>query len=623
MARCKPGVNDLATVNPKLASEWHPTENGDKKPSMFGANSHEKVIWLGECGHTFPARIRDRNARNHGCPFCSNQKLLQGFNDLETKYPDLAEQWDYDQNEKRPNEVIAGGTQKYHWRCQLGHSWPSTIPDRKKGNGCPYCGHKKLLVGLNDLATTHPDLAKEWDYDLNEKSPQDYMAGSNDYANWKCEYGHTWNAMINSRKQGNGCPYCAGQKVWPGINDLASKDPELAAEWDYEKNELLPSEVTVSSSLEFFWKCKFGHSWPATITNRHQGRGCPECDENNKTSLPEQAILFYISRNYPNSVNRYKELFSNGMELDIYIPSLKKGIEYDGPYHKTDEAVERDANKYKICRENGIQLIRVSIRDNEPEIPTCDVFIHSDYNYRNYEALDAVMESLKEHLSLTGSFNTKKDLAKIKKGYLNSIANNSLARKHSDLCKEWDYERNNGLTPEMFTSGSGEHVYWKCHLGHYWQADINSRVHGRGCPYCSNQKVWPGFNDLAYLRPDLLKEWDYEKNESIKPTEVTTGSKQEAWWICPKGHGSYPMKIVYKSRGRGCRKCKNEKVGRQFSKPVSQYSRDGKLIGTFPSATEAAKTLGVSGSAIANCCHGKSKSCQGFVFKYGIDFPLS
>ena len=74
------------------------------------------------------------------------------------------------------------------------------------------------------------------------------MAGSNDYAHWKWKLGHTWRAMINARKQGENCPYCAGQKVWPGFNDLKTKDPALAAEWDYEKNEQSTSEVTVRTT---------------------------------------------------------------------------------------------------------------------------------------------------------------------------------------------------------------------------------------------------------------------------------------------------------------------------------------------------------------------------------------
>ena len=40
------GFNDLATVNPPLAQQWHPTRNGTLKPSDVTAYSSRKVWWL-------------------------------------------------------------------------------------------------------------------------------------------------------------------------------------------------------------------------------------------------------------------------------------------------------------------------------------------------------------------------------------------------------------------------------------------------------------------------------------------------------------------------------------------------------------------------------------------------
>ena len=298
---------------------------------------------------------------------------------------------------------------------------------------------------------------------------------------------------------------------------------------------------------------------------------------------------------------------------------MRTGIEYDGPYHNSKEALERDIKKYKICKAEGIRLIRVSLRDEAPPEPICDVFIHSDYNFSNYDALDKIMNRISEYVPLGGGFDTKRHLLHIKHGYLQSIKKNSLANKHPELSLEWNYEKNNGLTPFMFSSGSGENVWWRCQLGHEWPATIVSRNRGNGCPYCSGQKVLSGFNDLAYLRPDLAKEWDYEKNESLLPTEVTVHSSKKAWWICPKGHGSYRKCIAERSAGQGCRLCKNAKIGAQFSKQVFQYSPDGVLLNSFFSATEAGKRLGVSSSAISKACRGLSKSCAGYIFKYSSD----
>ncbi|MBQ1190636.1 MAG: hypothetical protein IIX57_09535, partial [Lachnospiraceae bacterium] len=60
------------------------------------------------------------------------------------------------------------------------------------------------------------------------------------------------------------------------------------------------------------------------------GRGCPVCNHQNRSSFPEQSIYYYISKQYPDAVSGYTEIFPDTMELDIYIPSLKLGIEYDG-----------------------------------------------------------------------------------------------------------------------------------------------------------------------------------------------------------------------------------------------------------------------------------------------------
>lgn len=80
------GYNDLATTHPNLTKEWHPTKNGDLTPNKVTSGSIKKVWWLDECGHEWYATI---NHRTNGrcCPYCSNKKVLKGFNDLATTHP--------------------------------------------------------------------------------------------------------------------------------------------------------------------------------------------------------------------------------------------------------------------------------------------------------------------------------------------------------------------------------------------------------------------------------------------------------------------------------------------------------------------------------------------------------
>lgn len=103
--------------------------------------------------------------------------------------------------------------------------------------GCPYCVNKKVLVGFNDLATQNPELAQQWDYAKNiPVLPADVTSGSHRLVWWKCEKGHSWRASVRSRVSGNGCPVCAGRQLLAGENDLATRFPELAQEWDRQKN---------------------------------------------------------------------------------------------------------------------------------------------------------------------------------------------------------------------------------------------------------------------------------------------------------------------------------------------------------------------------------------------------
>lgn len=116
------------------------------------------------------------------------------------------------------------------------------------------------------------------------------------------------------------------------------------------------------------------------------------------------------------------------------------------------------------------------------------------------------------------------------------IGYNDLASKAPWLSGEWDYEKNSGISPETVTCGCNRKVWWKCREGHNWQAAVCARYGGSGCPYCSGQKVWAGYNDFASRYPALAEEWDYAKNEGMTPSMVTHKSNRKVWWKCRNGH---------------------------------------------------------------------------------------
>ena len=214
--------------------------------------------------------------------FKGRQKLIVGQNDLTATHSDLCEEWDYEKNFPLiPENFSAGSEKKVFWLCSEGHSYPAMIFKRKNGQGCPYCSGKKILKGFNDLATTHPNLCKEWDYEKNfPLTPQEVSAGITKKVFWLCDEGHSYYATINNRTNNKtGCPYCVGKKILKGFNDLATTHPNLCEEWDYEKNfPLKPQEVSAGSNKEVFWLCSEGHSYSAKIYTRTNMKcGCPYC----------------------------------------------------------------------------------------------------------------------------------------------------------------------------------------------------------------------------------------------------------------------------------------------------------------------------------------------------------
>ena len=125
--------------HPELADEWHKTRNGSKKPSDYVYGSHKYAWWTCPLGHDYQRTIADRHD-GYGCPYCSNVKVLAGFNDLATKTPWLAKEWDPERNRRRtPQEVFPSSNLKVWWRCEGGHHWRASISGRQSGSRCPYC----------------------------------------------------------------------------------------------------------------------------------------------------------------------------------------------------------------------------------------------------------------------------------------------------------------------------------------------------------------------------------------------------------------------------------------------------------------------------------------------------
>lgn len=548
------GINDLETLHPDIAKEWNTEKNGDLLPSIVSPGSGKKVWWKCDVGHEWITAIEKRVKEKTGCPYCSGHKVVSRINDLETLYPDIAKEWNTEKNgDLLPTMVSPGSRKKVWWRCALGHEWEAEIVNRTTGKtGCPYCAGKKVLSGFNDLLTLNPNLAAEWDVQKNGiLSPTMVSLHSGKIVWWKCTNGHEWQETIANRVNERGCPYCSDHKVISGINDLETLYPNIAKEWNTEKNgDLSPSMVSSGSGKKVWWICRKGHEWQAVINSRTlQHTGCPVCRLEQQTSFPEQAILFYCSQ-VTHAESRNMDF---GKEIDIYLPEYKIGIEYNGIFWHKDKN-NSDRRKVDFFADKNIRI--VTIAEGNQNIVSGDT-IEYVYNSSNKDSLNWAIQRLFELIGLSKvSIDVMKDASEIYNQYITIEKENSLASKYPEVAKQWNYEKNLSLKPEMIMPNSNKKVWWKCHKGHEWQAVVSSRVSsGNGCPYCAGQKVLAGYNDLVTSNPEIACEWHPTKNGDLLPSMVSAGAAKKIWWVCPACKRSYQAAVYHRTKGKGCPYC--------------------------------------------------------------------
>lgn len=609
----------LKQTHPQLVLEWDYEKNTDITPEKVTYGSDEKIWWKCAKGHSYKARIGNRVFGGTGCPYCSNNKILQGYNDLQTTDPELAKEWHPTKNGNlKPSDVFKGGKYKYWWICSEGHSFQKRLYEKKLGNGCPYCSSKKIKIGFNDLASKYPELVSEWNTEKNELKPTDFSVGSNKKVWWKCreghewestiysrtlgktscqecrkiekqqikknrkriykvkitrkrkinenllnewnynknigidpldlkipkmtkvwwscEKGHEWKTSISSREKGSKCYICTEYKIMKGYTDLLTLMPEMKKQWDFEKNNNVDIyTVGPKSKKTVWWKCDGGHRWKETIVSRCKNKVCMYCYNMHATSFPEQAFYYYIKRNFPEAINRYQ--LEGKYEVDIYIPKLKIGIEYDGIYyHSGKSAQEKELKKEKIIEEKNIFLIRIKEHRKENRIERYEKKICFYYKIKNNSELSEIIDIVLKYLQIENEkVDVENDMYKILNSYQKNLYEKSVVKLMPEKVKEWNYEKNAPLTPDKIYANSSKKVWWKCEKGHEWKISPSKRytLH-TNCPYCANKKVQKGYNDLATINPKLAKQWHPTKNRELKPTQFTFCSGKKVWWICEK-----------------------------------------------------------------------------------------
>ena len=341
---------------------------------------------------------------------------------------------------------------------------------------------KKLFID------EYPELVNEWDFSKNESVDiKKITYGSAKDISWVCKYNHNWNEKLKKRTlRGDGCPFCSGKRSIKGENDFATVFPDLLSEWDYKKNVNTPDEYLPFSNEKVFWVCKKGHSFPARISDRSKGKGCPYCAG--------------------------KRAYSGENDLFTIYPELEKKWDYERNTDLNPNELTVGSSKLAIWKCDHCHRWERRIKNmvKHPDCPFCS-------------------------------------------GIKVLSGENDLGMLYPELIKEWNAKKNIKNYDEYFPNSNKE-VWWICENGHEWPEKIYLRVKGYECPFCSGKRPIIGVNDLKTKQPELVMEWNYDRNLWKKPEDYLEFSNEKVWWICKNGH-EWRAEIYHRSMGTGCKKC--------------------------------------------------------------------
>jgi hypothetical protein len=407
---------------------------------------------------------------------------------------------------------------KLRWRCKQGHIWYTAAYTVRRGKWCPDCGHAKAGRQRRDTIEMMQEIAhKNGGKCISKK----YFL-SNKKLEWECKYGHQWNAVPNSIKNGSWCPKCA-IKTFGASQRLNIMEMKKIAQ---AKGGKCLSKSYKNARSKIKWQCKVGHVWGAVPSTVKKGTWCPKCSEGVSERICCKFFEKLFGTNFPKCYPSWlKTSKGHKMELDGYSKKFGIAFEYQGiqhykavPYfnrvHDLKEIIKRDKLKRKLCKKQDVHLIQVPYTLDYEDIPDfiinlCDqqgIKVPNDDKKFDHNFFTIYSP---EKIKLMGS------IAKIKEGKC--------------LSKEYINDRIK--------------LQWQCNKKHIWLATPSNIKRGKWCPYCVG--MYQNINDMKMLAKtfggDCLSQ-KYLKN-NIK-----------LLWQCKEGHKweDTPAHVKF---GRWCSVC--------------------------------------------------------------------
>ena len=548
----------LLKENSKLMNEYNFKKNTEFNLDTLTLGSNKKIWWICSNGHEWESTINNRKNGN-SCPYCSNRKVLIGYNDLETTNPEISEEWNYKKNiDFTPKDVTAGSNKKVWWICSKGHEWKATVSHRTKGTRCPIC-MKERSTSLSEKIVYYY-IKKYFKSALENYSPSNF--GKRDLDIYIKE--------LNVAIEYDGAQFHKDYK-----RDL---EKDVLCEKNNIKLYRIREPKCViynSSSKKIILKNLTQIELETTTKNLLKNLGVINPDVDIKSDL--------------NKIYTMIDFYEKSRSLYNLNSELSKEWNYKKNGNLTPKSVFFGSGKkvWWTCPNGHEYIAAVAERYNGSNCPYCSSQkvltgyndltskypnIAREWNYEKNKDLqpeNVPYGSGKEVWWICQNGHEWKDriVDRIKRntscpycgGYRIIFGSNDLETTNPELVKEWDYTKNKGTLPKNFKAGSNKKVWWICSKGHTFEMSIYNRAKRKtGCPYCSNRKILIGYNDLETTNPELVKEWDYAKNDNLKPSDVVNGSGKKVWWICSKCNFEWMTSVAKRNKGTGCPQCKKK-----------------------------------------------------------------
>ena len=393
----------------------------------------------------------------------------------------------------------------------------------EKENGYRTGGDKiAKLTSEYNFASHYPELLEEWDYKKNTKLPSEYTPSSGKSVWWICSIcEHNWKAKIDNRIKPRGCPNCAGKKPHSdGHNSLFSLKPKLVLDWYDERS---PKEFRTGSSYRARWKChKCEHIWRTPIEKRAlRDRGCLSCTRQQVHSSGKDSVMV----EHPELMDEWNDQ----RDPATFLSGSSKKVNW----------------KCRICDNEWSMSVkqRTPGKQGNQGCSYCNGFggirprgVHSDgrNSMRRTDNENAKLMTKEFHPTLNGKFN-----------------------------------------PDNLTAGTSKKLWWICSQDcefvtgakceNVWQNTGMHRLDGQMCPVHGGGGLHSdGRNSLNKLRPELIEEWDFQKNGNLSPDSVTISSGKYAHWICNTCGNKWKSIIASRSKGHGCSACKKKSQRKLF-----------------------------------------------------------